>query len=375
MNFLVDENIPLAHEAFNVQGRVTVFSGRQPSIQDLAETEVLLVRSVTQVNQQLLQQASKLKFVGTATIGTEHVDMEALQQRGIGFASAPGANADSVGEYVLTALLALAEQQSWQLAGRRVAIVGAGNTGIATGKRLSALGMQVGYYDPPLQEQGKQAASYMTWAEVLQADVISLHVPLQNNGRYKTRHLLAHKELAQLGSSQVLINASRGAVINNQALLQRQQEKPLWLILDVWEGEPQILQPLLEKVAIATPHIAGYSLNGKVRATQMLYQACSRYFAWQQAAPDWQKLMPDLRAESWHCDSTLNQQQLAHWALENYPIWRDDRKMRERGVDAQGFDALRKEYPPRYELMSRHLECDRLSDDERERLQQLGFNL
>lgn len=374
MNFLVDENIPLAQEVFDAQGKVTVFSGRQPAAAVLAETEVLLVRSVTQVNERLLQQAPKLKFVGTATIGTEHVDVEALQQRGTGFASAPGANADSVGEYVLTAVLALAEQQDWQLAGRRVAIVGAGNTGMATGKRLAALGMQVGYYDPPLQEQGNREASYLTWAEVLQADVISLHVPLQH-GRYKTKHLLAHKELAQLRSSQVLINASRGAVINNQALLQRQQKKPLWLVLDVWEGEPEILKPLLEKVAIATPHIAGYSLNGKVRATQMLYQACARYFGWQKAEPEWRKLMPDLRAESWHCDTTLSQQQVAHWALENYPIWRDDKMMREQGTDAQGFDTLRKEYPPRYELISRQLECSISSHAERMRLQQLGFNL
>lgn len=376
MHFLIAENIPLAQEAFAAHGTIDRFSGRQPAPEQLRQAEVLLVRSITNVDEALLEQAPKLQFVGTATIGCEHVDEEALASRGIGFASSPGANADSVGEYVFTAVLAVAEQKNWKLADRRVAIIGAGATGQAAGRRLRALGMQVEYYDPPRANGGCTEFEYIEWEQALGADILSLHVPLVRDGGYPTFHMLNEDALAQLHSNQLLINSSRGAVIDNAALRSHLQAGGVTAVLDVWEGEPQIDTTLLDYINIATPHIAGHSLNGKIRGTQMLYQACHDHFSWSDTGPDWAELMPAPLSEGWTCDSLPDQEQLRQWVLQNYPIWQDDEAMRERGTTAGGFDQLRRDYPVRYELISQIVKVPAsLKKSERDRMQAMGFNL
>lgn len=376
MHFLIAENIPLAQEAFANHGTIERFSGRQPGPEQLRKAEVLLVRSITPVDEELLAQAPALKFVGTATIGCEHVDEAALRARGVGFASAPGANAESVGEYVFTAILALAQQKDWNLRGRSAAIVGAGATGRAAGRRLRALGIEVCYYDPPRQQQGCTDFAYVGWEQVLQSDIISLHVPLAREGQHPTYHLFDAAVLSQLDSSQVLVNTSRGAVINNTALRQYLQTGGATVVLDVWEGEPQIDTALLDCINIATPHIAGHSLNGKIRGTQMLYQACGDFFSWSAAPPDWASLFPAPAPLGWECASMPSQQQIARWALENYPIWQDDHAMRTQGLDAAGFDHLRRTYPVRYELISQVVQVPPgLKKTDRDRMQAMGFNL
>lgn len=373
MKFLIADNIPWASEVFSAHGQVERFSAREPTPRQLEDTTVLLIRSITQVDEALLKNAPALCFIGTATIGMEHVDQAALQARNIGFTSCPGVNADSVGEYVLTAVLALAEKQQVKLAGKRAAIVGAGNTGQASGRRLAALGLQVVYYDPP---RAASEADFISadWDSVMSADIISLHVPLTRQGQHATHYLFGQSELNELKPQQWLINASRGAVINNQALLERQQKKPLTVTLDVWEGEPDVNQALIQHVDIATPHIAGHSINGKVKGTQMLYDACAQFFAWSAPAPDWAALFPAPSSLEWTVSRMPGQQRLAQWVLQNYPIWRDDQAMREHGMNAAGFDQLRHSYPARFELISQPLHgADNLNDSARQRLHQLGF--
>ena len=374
LHFLIADNIPLAEEVFASYGHIERFSGREPEPRQLEKAEILLVRSITTVDERLLSYAPRLQFVGTATIGTEHLDTLALEKRDIAWVGSPGANADSVAEYVLTALLALAEKKQWSLGGRRVAIVGAGHTGQATGRRLAALGLQVDYFDPPRAKQAPDFDS-IAWEDVLTADVISLHVPLTTAGPDKTKYLFNTAVLSQLTSNQVLINASRGAVIDNKALLKRQQKGPLHLILDVWEGEPNVLADLIEYTDIATPHIAGHSLNGKIRGTQMLYDACRERFDWRQHAPNWAELFPVPPATSWHCSRMPSQAQLTQWLLENYAIWRDDQSMRKQGTKAEGFDQLRRHYPVRFELCSRTLQVGAsVNQAARQRLHDLGFH-
>lgn len=376
MHFLIAENIPLAQEAFAAQGTIERFSGRQPAPEQLRQAEVLLVRSITRVDEALLEHAPRLQFVGTATIGCEHVDEEALAARGVGFASSPGANADSVGEYVFTAVLAVAEQKNWKLADRRVAIVGAGATGQAAGRRLQALGMHVEYCDPPRADAGCTEHDYIEWEQALGADILSLHVPLVRDGCYPTFHMLNEEALARLDSTQLLINSSRGAVIDNAALRSHLQAGGVTAVLDVWEGEPQIDTTLLDYIDIATPHIAGHSLNGKIRGTQMLYQACRDHFRWSDPGPDWAELMPAPLPKGWACDSLPDQEQLRQWVLQNYPIWRDDEAMRECGTTADGFDQLRRDYPVRYELISQIVKVPAsLKKSDRDRMQAMGFNL
>lgn len=374
LHFLIADNIPLAEEVFSLHGHIERFGGREPDPRQLKKAEVLLVRSITQVNEQLLNYAPNLQFVGTATIGTEHLDKAALQNRQIPWVGSPGANADSVGEYVVTALLAVAAKSKWSLTDKRVVIIGAGHTGEATGRRLAALGLQVDYFDPPRAQQEPGFKS-IAWEHALTADIISLHVPLTTTGTDKTQHLFDAAALSKLTSDQVLVNASRGAVIDNQALLERQQKKPLHLILDVWEGEPDVLIELIDHTSIATPHIAGHSLNGKIRGTQMLYDACRAQFDWRQHAPNWAELFPAPPETSWHCSRMPPHAQLSQWLLENYDIWRDDHSMRALGTDAVGFDQLRRNYPVRFELCSRTLKvASSVNQTARQRLHDLGFN-
>jgi len=240
LNIYIDENIPYAKPFFEDHGRVTLFSGRTVTGEQLKDADVLLVRSITQVNESLLKLNLNLKFVGTATIGTDHIDQDYLQKRGITFSSAPGCNKMSVAEYILSSLFVLSEKQQFSLLDKSVAIVGAGNTGSAVWERLTALGINCKLYDPPLVEAG-DPRNFCSFEEVLQSDIISLHVPKTVAGKYPTYHLFDHEVLSQLNSDQILLNASRGEVINNEALLiLAKQGKTPTLVLDVWENEPNI---------------------------------------------------------------------------------------------------------------------------------------
>ncbi len=369
MKIVVDENIPFAQQILSQHGEVVAIDGRNMQLEQLCNADALLVRSVTAVNAQLLGEAKQLKFVGTATIGTDHIDQVLLSELGISFASAPGCNAVAVGEYVITALLAAALELKQSLRGKSIAIVGAGNTGSQVAKRAAALGMQVLLYDPPLQQCGLCEES-VSFAQVLKADVISLHVPATKGGEYATYHMFAEAQLKQLKPEQILINACRGDVIDNQALLRQAklQLSPL-LVLDVWEGEPSVLSELVDYAYIATPHIAGYSLEGKMRGTSMIYQSMCQ-------ALDIAYLDPsdNLLDEAAFTQVTLNGQlddvNVARLSQFVYDIFADDRRFRRYGLTPKGFDNLRKNYPQRREFSSLQVS----SQYNQAALSALGFN-
>ncbi|MPW28611.1 DUF3410 domain-containing protein [Agarivorans sp. B2Z047] len=370
MKIVVDENIPFAQQILSQHGEVVAVDGRTMQPQQLVDADALLVRSVTKVNQQLLAQANKLKFVGTATIGIEHVEQNYLAERGIAFASAPGCNAIAVGEYVATALLAATEYRQQSLAGKTIAIVGAGNTGSQVAKRAAALGMQVMLYDPPLAEQGALDNS-VSFEQVLGANVISLHVPSTATGKHPTYHLFNQQVLSKLTPEQILVNACRGEVIDNQALLElaAQGQSPL-LVLDVWEGEPTILEPLVKHAFIATPHIAGYSLEGKMRGTSMVYQAMCQ--ALKIEANDLsEQLLPEPEFSQITLKGELSDSQLTKLTQLVYNIFADDRRFRQHGASPSGFDKLRKFYPQRREFSALQV----VNQHKQANLGALGFNI
>ncbi len=349
MNIYIDENIPYAEAFFTDLGNLHFFPGRTVTAEQLEDADVLLVRSITQVNEQLLSLNSSLKFVGTATIGTDHIDQSYLKKRGIKFSSAPGCNKISVAEYILSSLLVLAEKQQFKLTDKTLAIVGAGNTGSAVWQRLNALGLNCKLYDPPLQNAGDKR-DFCTFDEVLKADIISLHVPKTAHGAYPTVHMFDEQVLKQLTAKQILLNASRGEVIDNKALLKlAQQGLHPTLVLDVWENEPNIEKQLLPFVEIATPHIAGYSLDGKVRGTEMLYQALSALLDIEAkhrlkefvALPAINKI-----SISQSMDQTLLKS-LMHLIFD---VRRDDALFRQMIDQVDGFDTMRKTYQERREL-------------------------
>ncbi|MFQ2906637.1 4-phosphoerythronate dehydrogenase [Aeromonas allosaccharophila] len=355
MKIVVDENMPHAVELFAEFGEVIPLPGRQMQARDLQDADVLLVRSVTRVNGDLLATSPKLGFVGTATIGTDHVDKALLASRNIPFFSAPGCNKYSVGDYVLSALLVLAERYELDLSAMTLAVIGAGNTGECVAGKAEALGMRVLRCDPP-RARDNPAGGFVDYQTALGADIVSFHVPITREGPDATHHLLDAEQIAARPAGQILINASRGEVWDNRALLARQLgDAPLRLVMDVWENEPEPLVALVPHTEIATPHIAGYSLEGKARGTWMLYQALCQQLGREPRqdlsrllpAPDVQAVVPG-RAP----DQALIKQ-LVHLV---YDVRRDDARFRARLGLPGSFDEQRKHYPERRELSSLQIE-------------------
>lgn len=264
-------------EAFGSLGTVRTRPGREIEPADVRGVDVLLVRSVTSVGPALLE-GSGVQFVGSATIGTDHVDRAYLEKEGIAFAHAPGANAPSVADYVVVALLALARQKTTRLTDRTVGVIGCGNIGGRLAQRLSAMGMRVLCNDPPLAAAAEANGSPHSFVDLdtilSEVDVLTLHVPLTKAGSHPTHHLIDADVLRRLKEGTWVINTSRGSVVDGEALRHAITRGPVEAaVLDVWEKEPTPRPDLIEAVDLATPHIAGYAYEGKVRATAMLYEA------------------------------------------------------------------------------------------------------
>ncbi|MBT6455269.1 MAG: 4-phosphoerythronate dehydrogenase, partial [Gammaproteobacteria bacterium] len=279
MKIIADENIPYAKEAFADLGEVSTLPGRQMQNSDLQNCDCLLVRSVTRVNKTLLKN-TPVKFVASATIGTDHIDLEYLQQQNIGFSNAPGCNAESASEYMINALFELSQKKGFNPFELTAGIVGHGNVGSRVKKKLDALGINTLVNDPPLQDSGDDSINYVSLQTILhECDFITCHVPLTRDGDHPTFHLLNETRLNELAEDTILFNAARGPVIDNEALSALlTKRRDLTIFLDTWEGEPVINQTLLKLVDFATPHIAGYSVEGKLRGTQMILEAAGRYF-------------------------------------------------------------------------------------------------
>ncbi len=362
---LADENIPLVQDAFSNFGKVRTISGRKLTSADLDDTKILLVRSVTQVDAKLLADSS-VSFVGTATIGFDHVDLDYLQQQKIGFANAPGSNATAASEYVISTLLVLAEQKNFKLRDKTVGIIGCGNVGSRVLEKLTTLDIQCIVHDPLIQNP-----NYVDLNTVLTADIITLHVPLIQNGNYPTYHLVNSNFLANLKDNAILINTSRGKVVDEVALLKTSMTHPdITIVLDVWKNEPKINKLLLQQVFLATPHIAGYSLDGKIRGTEMLYSKICEYFQYE---PIWRPNILPAPITKLEFSSTIDDDVAIHTAvMACYDIRRDDATLRQ--INAN-FDSLRKNYPLRREFNQLTIQLPSSKTILANRLKGLGFNI
>lgn len=276
INIVADEAIPYVWESFSSMGDVVKLPGGNIDRTAIKDADGLVVRSITKVSPALLEN-SKIQFVGTATIGTDHIDLDYLEKNKIEFASAPGCSAVTVAEFVLNCLYRLSAVKDFILPESVLGIVGAGNIGLALKERAEQLGIQCLLNDPPLQDLHPDMRLVALDELVEKSDIISLHVPFTLDGKFPTFHLIDHSILKLARPRSVWINTSRGGVIDESALLEYQQQIG-GLILDVWENEPGINREVLKIADIATPHIAGYSIEGKIRATQMVYEAACRYF-------------------------------------------------------------------------------------------------
>ena len=371
MKILVDENMPYARELFSRLGEVTAVPGRPIPMAELAGADALMVRSVTKVNEALLA-GQGIKFVGTATAGTDHVDEAWLIQAGIGFSAAPGCNAIAVVEYVFSSLLMLAERDGFTLTDRTVGIVGVGNVGRRLAERLTALGVRTLLCDPPRAAQGEEGDFLPLEDLVREADVLTFHTPLYLDGPYKTLHLADDALLRRLKPGTILINACRGPVVDNVALLNRLHDgQMLNVVLDVWEPEPELLTELLERVDIGTPHIAGYTLEGKARGTTQVFEAFSQ-FSGQPQQVALATLLPAPEFGRITLQGPVDQATLKRLVHLVYDVRRDDAPLRKvAGVPGE-FDKLRKNYLERREWSSLYVQCD--DADAATLLHKLGFN-
>ncbi|HGH5979397.1 TPA: 4-phosphoerythronate dehydrogenase PdxB [Kluyvera georgiana] len=371
MKILVDENMPYARELFSRLGEVKAVPGRPIPTEALTDADALMVRSVTKVNEALLGDKA-IKFVGTATAGTDHVDQAWLEQAGIGFSAAPGCNAIAVVEYVFSALLMLAGRDGFALADRTVGIVGVGNVGGRLQKRLEALGIKTLLCDPPRADNGEEGDFRSLDELVAQADVLTFHTPLYKDGLYKSLHLANEALIASLKPGAILINACRGPVVDNAALLKcLNAGQKLSVVLDVWEPEPDLNLALLDKVDLGTSHIAGYTLEGKARGTTQVFEAYSQFIGQpQEVALSSLLPAPEFGRISLH--GPLDQPTLKRLVHLVYDVRRDDAPLRKVAGIPGEFDKLRKNYLERREWSSLTVECD--DADAAALLQKLGFN-
>jgi erythronate-4-phosphate dehydrogenase len=354
MLIVADENIPLLDAFFAGFGEIRRVPGRSIDRATVEQADVLLVRSVTNVNRALLE-GSKVRFVGTCTIGTDHLDLDYFNEAGITWSSAPGCNARGVVDYVLGSLMTLAEIEGVDLPQRTYGVIGAGEVGGRLIKVLKGLGWNVKVCDPP--RQAAEGGDYVSLEQIIeQCDVISLHTPLTRTGEGATWHLFDEQSLQQLQPGTWLINAARGPVVDNAALRNVLLEREdLQAVLDVWEAEPEVDVALAELCVLATPHIAGYSLDGKQRGTAQIYQAYCEFIV---QPPSIQ--LSDLLPAPWLSEVTLHADSDPAWALAMlcrgvYDPRRDDADFRRSlvgnvGEQRAAFDVLRKQYPVRREI-------------------------
>jgi len=380
VKIIVDENMPLGPQAFSALGEVTVLPGRAIDAQAVRDADALAIRSVTKVTPALLQ-GSRVRFVGTATIGTDHVDAPGIQKMGVTFASAPGSNANSVSEYITAMLLTLAHRRGEKLQGRTLGVIGCGNVGSRVAAKAEALGMTVLRNDPPLQRQTGSPA-YLPLEKLFAADFITVHVPLTREGPDATWRLVDAAFLSRMKPTATLINSSRGEVVHGEALAQALDRRVIRAAaLDVWENEPGIDFDLVHRVALATPHIAGYSYDGKLNGTDMIYRAACACFGVQPtfdvlaAAPA--TSLPLLRL---HADGREDEDVLREAVKALYDIEADDARLRSGGAkppEQRGphFDHLRKTYPIRREFHNTIVLCDDASPRLRAKLKGLGFRV
>jgi erythronate-4-phosphate dehydrogenase len=380
VQIVVNKHTPYAVKAFERIGKVTAFDTHEITKDTVKDADILIVRSETKVDHTLLD-GSRVKFVGTVTIGTDHVDQEYLAKNGITFVSAPGSNSNSVGEYITAALFELAQSKGFSLNDKTIGIVGVGNVGSKVWRKAKALGMQVLLNDPPLHRLGSSYPLH-SLEKLMEADIITLHVPLTRSGPDATYHLFDENRIRKMKRGAILINTSRGGIVETEVLKRTLSDGHLsTAVLDVWEKEPNINTSLLELVSLGTQHIAGHSLDGKVNALRMNYEAVCRFLG----RPSDQEInalipdsaLPEIRVEGIH---TSVQQTLRDIVKQCYDITMDDQLLRQiislpEEKRGKYFSRLRTEYRIRREFFNYTVCVDSEAKSLFNVLQLLGFKV
>ena len=400
MKLVIDRNMPYAKEAFSTLGEVLARDGRQLTIADVRDADALFTRSTTRISAALLA-GSAVRYYGSAVIGTDHIDIPYLEKQQIPWVAAPGCNAESVANYVTSALLWLGGQHRFTLKGKTIGIIGCGNVGSKVLRHAEALGLNIIVSDPPKQrsEDGDQKSEipYVTLEQLLaESDIVSCHVPLTKTGPDATFQMLDTPQFAQMKPGVIFINAARGAILSTDALLAVLGTRIAHAVIDCWEGEPTYRTDLLARVDIATPHIAGHSYEGKVNGTKIIYKAYLAWLAETSADPVLRARAKELLREENieklfalptppvpHIDLPPikeSEELLRQAVLRVYDIEADSLRLKRSCVEdamvrAAAFDQQRSKYPMRREFTSTTVTLAKASKKLCATLQGLGFKI
>jgi erythronate-4-phosphate dehydrogenase len=366
MKIVADENMPLVKDFFSEYGQVELKAGRQLNNTDVLDADILLVRSVTQVNEALLKN-SKVKFVATATIGKDHLDSKYLNEKNIVWNSAPGCNADSVAEYVVSIVAYLVKHKSFNLKNKKVGIVGCGNVGSRVKKRIEILGMKTVCYDPPKEIRENDFKSSQL-DDLYDCDLLCLHAPLTYEDDHPSFHLIEKGFFEKFNQKGYVISAGRGPVIDFNSLKNVDLSR---FVLDVWEPEPEVNIDIMNECLIATPHVAGYSMQSKWRGTEMVYKHAAKEFGWNGN----KKVNYPIEQPRWSLESCND---WADCVLALYDPVADSEKTKKALCDAtdcgDSFDKLRKEYSLRHEFYFPKFININLDEEDKNICKNLGFN-
>ena len=343
MKIVCDNKVRFLGNVFNGVADVEFVPGREISPEIVKDADALIVRTRTHCDEKLLKD-SNIKFIGTATIGYDHIDTKYCEQNNIFWTNAPGCNSGSVCQYIASVLVSISTHYAIDLKNKTIGVIGAGHVGTKVIKAAKLLGMNVLVNDPPLQLSANKEYDFCSLDYLLQhADIVDIHVPYTASGEFATHHLCNDGFISKMKDGAVLINSSRGAVADNQAVLDAlTQNKLLTAVLDVWENEPDINRELLNRVFIGTPHIAGYSVDGKANATMQIVRSLSKFF--------------NLGLDNWTPDTSeyqgyvLDYNKVADYesVLKSYNVLTDSQLLKS---SPEKFEYFRENYPTRRERL------------------------
>lgn len=348
IKLVVDDKIPYLKGVLEPIANVVFLPGSKITRDDLMDADALFTRTRTKCNAALLE-CTNVKFIATATIGYDHIDTNFCDSKGIKWTNAPGCNSSSVQQYIASALLFLCKKHNFKLEHRSLGVVGVGNVGKKVVKLAEAMGLKVLLNDPPRARMEGSCGFVISDTIIKECDIITFHVPLNKEGDDMTKYLADGHFFTMLRPDTIIINTSRGPVVNNDVLKLALKEKRIaGAILDVWEHEPDIDIELMNLLDIATPHIAGYSYDGKANGTAMSVQALSKFF--------------NLGLDNWYpsgiekpqnlllnidCKGKLKEEVLYEIFSSSYNIEADDKRLR---ASVANFEKQRGDYPLRREL-------------------------
>jgi erythronate-4-phosphate dehydrogenase len=375
VKIIADDKIPFLKGALEPFAEVIYMPAQEITRDAILDTcaVALLIRTRTNCNENLLR-GTDIRFIATATIGFDHIDTRYCEKHNIVWTNAPGCNSSSVQQYIASALLTIATDFKFKLKDKTLGIIGVGNVGSKVAKLAKILGMKVLLNDPPRTRREGDSEFVKIEHILKEADIVTVHVPLTMNGEDKTHHLFDHFAFEKMKNESWLFNSSRGEVVDTVALKEALESLKLeGAVIDVWENEPEIDPDLLTKVYLATPHIAGYSTDGKANGTAMAVNSLSSFFrlplvSWYPGnipEPITPEIMIDGAGQS-------DEDVIKEAVSRTYKIKKDDEKFR---FSPSGFEKQRGDYPLRREFQAYHLKLVNSSDNVRSLLEKLGFKI